>query len=209
MRSYKGFTLIELLIVIAIILILIAIALPNFLEAQIRAKVTRAKADMRTISIALESYYLDWGQYTQDHDPDEVGDPDSQGLLQLTTPLTYLPQIPQDPFAQPNGLLDPADDEVAYELLTSENDVDDPRRSIIHCYNVTSHGPNQSDNFGCSDRWPFCDLIDTCAKRDGWMTYSPTNGTRSRGELVHPGGELRNGSYCIDDWQHILGKFNP
>jgi len=40
----KGFTLIELLIVIAIILILIAIALPNFLEAQIRARMTRAKA---------------------------------------------------------------------------------------------------------------------------------------------------------------------
>lgn len=42
-RNRPGFTLIELLIVIAIILILIAIALPNFLEAQIRAKVTKAK----------------------------------------------------------------------------------------------------------------------------------------------------------------------
>ena len=43
----RGFTLIELLIVIAIILILIAIALPNFLEAQERARVTRAKAELR------------------------------------------------------------------------------------------------------------------------------------------------------------------
>ncbi len=40
MRARTGFTLIELLIVIAIILILIAIALPNFMEAQMRAKVT-------------------------------------------------------------------------------------------------------------------------------------------------------------------------
>ncbi|MBE7490114.1 prepilin-type N-terminal cleavage/methylation domain-containing protein [bacterium] len=39
-KGHSGFTLIELLIVIAIILILISIALPNFLEAQLRAKVT-------------------------------------------------------------------------------------------------------------------------------------------------------------------------
>lgn len=56
-QGLKGFTLIELLIVIAIILILIAIALPNFLEAQIRAKVVRAKGEIRTIAIAMDSYY--------------------------------------------------------------------------------------------------------------------------------------------------------
>lgn len=55
----KGFTLIELLIVIAIILILIAIALPNFLEAQVRARVVNAKGALRTIQTALESYALD------------------------------------------------------------------------------------------------------------------------------------------------------
>ncbi len=53
----RGFTLIELLIVIAIILILIAIALPNFLEAQIRAKVTKAKGELRTLQTAHEAYY--------------------------------------------------------------------------------------------------------------------------------------------------------
>jgi prepilin-type N-terminal cleavage/methylation domain-containing protein len=52
----KSFTLIELLIVIAIILILIAIALPNFLEAQIRAKVVRVKGEFRSIETALESF---------------------------------------------------------------------------------------------------------------------------------------------------------
>ncbi|MCA9411691.1 MAG: prepilin-type N-terminal cleavage/methylation domain-containing protein [Candidatus Omnitrophica bacterium] len=51
----SGFTLIELLIVIAIILILIAIALPNFLAAQMRARVTRERSDMKTLNTAIES----------------------------------------------------------------------------------------------------------------------------------------------------------
>lgn len=65
----KGFTLIELLIVVAIIAILAAIAVPNFLEAQTRAKVTRMKADMRAIGTAIEAYSIDNnGKYPFDWD---------------------------------------------------------------------------------------------------------------------------------------------
>ena len=59
----KGFTLIELLIVIAIIAILAAIAVPNFLEAQTRAKVSRVKADQRSLATGLEAYYVDNNNY--------------------------------------------------------------------------------------------------------------------------------------------------
>jgi len=63
MRRTKGFTLIELLIVIAIILILVAIAVPNFAAARIRAQVARLKADMKTIVNGLEAYHTDYHRY--------------------------------------------------------------------------------------------------------------------------------------------------
>lgn len=59
----KGFTLIELLIVVAIIAILAAIAVPNFLEAQTRAKVSRVLSDMRTINTGIETYKIDHNVY--------------------------------------------------------------------------------------------------------------------------------------------------
>ncbi len=62
----RGFTLIELLIVVAIIAILALIAVPNFLEAQVRSKVSRAKSDLRTLSVALEAYMVDWNKYPGD-----------------------------------------------------------------------------------------------------------------------------------------------
>src|SRR6186997_2434592 len=59
----KAFTLIELLIVVAIIAILAAIAVPNFIEAQTRSKVSRTKADMRALATAIESYMTDYNRY--------------------------------------------------------------------------------------------------------------------------------------------------
>ena len=57
MKTSKGFTLIELLIVMAVIAILIAIAIPSFRGMQMEARKTKAQGDVRVIKIAIESYY--------------------------------------------------------------------------------------------------------------------------------------------------------
>lgn len=59
LRREKGFTLIELLIVVAIIGIIAAIAVPNLLTAIQRSKRNRTVADMRAIGTALGSYQVD------------------------------------------------------------------------------------------------------------------------------------------------------
>ena len=91
----QAFTLIELLIVVAIIAILAAIAVPNFLEAQARSKVARVMAELRTVATALEAYAADDNDY-----------PPNDGLynvlpIQLTTPIAYLTSVLfKDPFAE-------------------------------------------------------------------------------------------------------------
>jgi prepilin-type N-terminal cleavage/methylation domain-containing protein len=101
----KGFTLIELLIVVAIIAILAAIAIPNFLAAQIRAKVSRVKSNMQTATTAIEAYYVDNNSYPASF----VGDVPSlsyeYGLpIVVTTPIAYMTSIPDDIFNAFNGL---------------------------------------------------------------------------------------------------------
>jgi len=83
-RKNEGFTLIELLIVVAIIGIIAGIAIPNFLGARTKARVTRAFADMRAIADALESYSVDNISYPAD--------------LDALTP-DYITNLPNDPFS--------------------------------------------------------------------------------------------------------------
>ena len=62
-RNDKGFTLIELLIVVAIIGIIAAIAIPNLLNAIDRGKQKRTMADLRSLGTAVESYSIDNSYY--------------------------------------------------------------------------------------------------------------------------------------------------
>ena len=63
MKQRKGFTLIELMIVIAIIIILAAIAIPNYLRMTDRARRSRVAGDFASLATAVEAYSVDWGYY--------------------------------------------------------------------------------------------------------------------------------------------------
>ncbi len=62
-KNSAGFTLIELLIVIAIIGILAAIAIPNLLNAVQRGKQKRTMADIKALAVAIEAYHVDNSNY--------------------------------------------------------------------------------------------------------------------------------------------------
>jgi type IV pilus assembly protein PilA len=64
-KSNKGFTLIELMIVVAIIGILAAIAIPNFLRFQLKSKSSEGKVNIAAIRTAEESYNAEFGVYVQ------------------------------------------------------------------------------------------------------------------------------------------------
>ncbi|HOE97471.1 MAG TPA: prepilin-type N-terminal cleavage/methylation domain-containing protein [Candidatus Sumerlaeota bacterium] len=111
MFSRRAFTLIELLIVVAIIAILAAIAVPNFLEAQTRAKVARVRTDFRIITVANESYYVDNNKYAQtaifqgetaaksgNSIQNSLRACTNAGPTELTTPIAYLTKYPWDIF---------------------------------------------------------------------------------------------------------------
>ncbi|MEX0766264.1 MAG: prepilin-type N-terminal cleavage/methylation domain-containing protein, partial [bacterium] len=82
LRNERGFTLIELLIVVAIIAILAAILIPNFLRARAQSQFAASKGNLKNLATALESYFVDRGSY-----------PAAMGTLSPT----YLRAVPNDP----------------------------------------------------------------------------------------------------------------
>ena len=85
----KAFTIIELLIVISVIAILVAMAIPRFRGIQEEGNVSRAKGDVRTLLIAVESYRMH-----------ESGLPGSLSALiaSTTKPNMVGSSLPKDPF---------------------------------------------------------------------------------------------------------------
>jgi prepilin-type N-terminal cleavage/methylation domain-containing protein len=205
-----GFTLIEMLVVIAIIMTLITIAMPNYTDAQYRARVARAMADMRTVSVAMEQYHIDWQMYPADQVP-KLGTVEN-GLFQLTTPLTYLYEIPEDIFERGNsgmeieptaGVIDRwfelASTGVPPELVAEY-------RPVLQLYAIYSPGPDVQSDFFNPLAWPYDGEENPCPHRLGFVNYSATNGTRSPGDIVRLGGEYKSGLYCIDGQQVSGGR---
>ncbi len=84
-KKRKGFMLIELIIVIAIVGILAAVAVPNLVGMTNEAKVAKIQADLSTIGTAAEVYYVKNGKYPASLS-DLVGDNDNAYLKNLPDP---------------------------------------------------------------------------------------------------------------------------
>lgn len=193
MNKQHGFTLIELLIVVAIIGILASIAVPNFLQAQIKAKTARVVSDMRTISTGLEMYRLDRNAYPSWNNTlagANVGFPNAVRYYRLTTPIAYLSTIPQDPFVNVQNQEDYSKFGTAYEY------VDDKTGTFAwgHAYRINSWGPD-AKNSSAGYR-EFNNASTGCPKGSPLFVYDPSNGVASYGDIVWVGNKVSNNNYC-------------
>ncbi len=215
-RVTRGFTLIELLIVVAIVAILAAIAVPNFLEAQVRSKVARVKSDLRTITTALEAYFGDYNTYVNDSD-NILGKSGEGGLALLTTPIAYLTTLPKDPFQEHISSAQASDPNRKYALHYALGSGADnmgwssrfgtygpqgaPRTQswLLISIGTDVEPESQSDDTTGSDRWPWGG-----GSGARLLKYDPTNGSISDGDIYRAGGALNVGNYFVNGQ-----KFGP
>jgi general secretion pathway protein G len=191
-KDNPGFTLIELLIVVAIIAILAAIAVPNFLEAQVRSKVSRASADLRTVATAIEIYYLDNNKYPTMIEPGFPGGvpplagsdlkwwyvPDS-----LSTPISYLTTSHiLCPFDGDKARRDDFPDDI-WRRFSYEN-IPELEQKFLDGFSVLQYkyAPEQE----AYEKWGPWRIL--CIGPDlAWnpmLPYDPTNGTISEGNIM-------------------------
>ncbi len=185
----KAFTLIELLIVVAIIGILAAIAVPNFLNAQVRAKVARTESDMRAIDQAIRMYTLDHNIY-----PIRGGWMDKR-YIPLTTPVSYLSSVPLDPFnTNPQdtstGAKDSNNRKGNYDYWTRLwASGSDSRVGSGYWQQCTAFPANRYEwqlrGFGPTSKWvPNLIYSNGHPKAGEYISYDMSNGLYSEGNIV-------------------------
>ena len=217
-RPARGLSLVELLVSVAILAILAAIAMPHFAEARMRAKVARAKNDLRVVASAAETYCADHGSYpagrpTPGRDP--YGVFARSALSSLTTPVAYLAAANlEDPFGPllpaiahsagpesismnrgggfpfPSG--PPAASMLYFEYERFAQLRENPRLRAAG-FAIISAGPDRRDSF--SVYYPFPDELPAQAASFGLRSaadtiYDPTNGVVSAGDIGRWGGAV-------------------
>jgi type II secretory pathway pseudopilin PulG len=166
--------------------IMAAIAVPNFLEAQVRSKVSRVRADMRSMATAIESYYIDTNAYPAwsndpsrnafgelaKTDPSLASEPTfmmkksiSDPLMTLTTPVMYITGYMRDPFTKAKG--------ATFSYWATKNG-----------WILWSPGPDGKYSLSLEN---IAKAYDPAAQNPSpaliGMTFDPTNGTTSMGDI--------------------------
>lgn len=213
--TLQGLTLIELLIVVAVVAILSAVAVPNFLEAQTRAKVSAAKNNIRVVVNALEVYALDNNAYPamRPRFPDDrLGVMANVQCQVLTEPIAYVSGgVFNDPFSRIR--------EISYfrdRYGVPAPSASNPHKSLLY-YNyrnlalnwampclerrgaaVVSIGPDLADSLGAYGPFNtqcFGQMYPGSGGEEDYhpinTLYDPTNGTISAGDISGYAGEGR------------------
>jgi len=194
----RAFTLIELLIVVAIIAILAAIAVPNFLEAQVRSKVSRAKADMRSLATAFEAYRVDSSGYPEyavvklpSFDIEDPALAYGQDYFEhlsrfpgtsITTPVAYITSIQPDPFMDNRGIgPEPQAFDFSYRNSRQTDRIFTGDRAAEPWL-----GPGGANLLRDWGEWRLVSAGADGQRNDIKFSifYDPTNGTVSRGDIV-------------------------
>ena len=121
----KGFTLIELLVVVAIIGILSAFLLANFVGLRQRARDGVRKSDLRQIQVALEAYRSDLGKYPYPASLVSCGNSLTDGS---SPPVVYMRKISCDPLTNVSYQYDSPSSGISYCLRTCLENAGDGER---------------------------------------------------------------------------------
>ena len=180
----KGFTLIELLVCVAIIAILATIAIPNFLEAQTRAKVSRVKADIKAVALAMEAYATDNNAYPYCNPAaDHAYLPD---IWMLSTPVAYITNLPLDIF--PREKADQRERYYRYYPIAYWR-LFYPELELRNWnWILMSNGPDLRTDITREN-------AEDAIAGDFWMLYDPSNGSISRGDIWATNESLKGGGF--------------
>ena len=187
----KGFTLIELLIVVAIIGILAAIAVPNFLNAQTRARIARTNGDLKALSNAMDMYLLDNNKHPNNFSHLTVD------LISLTTPISYISNVGfKDIFKAEQGNTGNNRESYLYFNYFFEQPPIGPGNWINQIarpdlstkgYCLASWGPDRNQD---AIEWVYVLGHDGSEAGARNLVYQPSNGLISKGDIGRWGGSV-------------------